>query len=51
MLLMITYPNLHYLKYFADAVDLGSVSGAAQKNLVTHPAISRAISALERHLG
>lgn len=48
---MITYPNLHYLKYFADAVDLGSVSGAAQKNLVTHPAISRAISALEQHLG
>jgi DNA-binding transcriptional LysR family regulator len=48
---MITYPNLFYLKYFSDAVDLGSVSGAARKNMVTHPAISRAISALETHLG
>lgn len=48
---MITYPNLYHLKYFADAVALGSISGAAQKNLVTHPAISRAISALEKHLG
>ncbi|WP_347356700.1 LysR family transcriptional regulator [Bdellovibrio sp.] len=48
---MITYPNLYHLKYFVDAVALGSISGAAQKNLVTHPAISRAISALEKHLG
>ena len=48
---MITYPNLHHLKYFVDAVALGSISGAAQKNLVTHPAISRSISALDRHLG
>jgi len=48
---MITYPNLYHLKYFVDAVELGSVSGAAQRNLVTHPAISRAISALEAHLG
>lgn len=48
---MITYPNLYHLKYFSDAVTLGSISGAAQKNLVTHPAISRAISALEIHLG
>lgn len=47
---MITYPNLYHLKYFADAVALGSISGAAQKNLVSHPAISRAISALEKHL-
>ncbi|MCM2352391.1 MAG: LysR family transcriptional regulator [Pseudobdellovibrio sp.] len=47
---MVTYPNLYHLKYFADAVALGSISAAAQKNLVTHPAISRAISALERHL-
>ncbi len=46
-----TYPNLYYLKYFSDAVDLGSMSGAAQKNLVTHPAISKAISTLENHLG
>lgn len=48
---MITYPNLYHLKYFSDAVALGSISGAAQKNLVTHPAISRAIAALENHLG
>ncbi len=48
---MITYPNLYHLKYFVDAVMLGSISGAAQKNLVTHPAISRAISTLEKHLG
>lgn len=48
---MITYPNLYHLKYFADAVELGSISAAAQKNLVTHPAISRAISSLEDHLG
>ncbi|MGZ5280449.1 MAG: LysR family transcriptional regulator [Pseudobdellovibrionaceae bacterium] len=44
-------PNLNHLKYFTDAVELGSVSAAADKNLVTHPAISRAISALENHLG
>ena len=48
---MITYPNLYHLKYFAEAVELGSISRAAEKNLVTHPAISRAISALEKHLG
>ncbi len=48
---MITYPNLYHLKYFVDAVALGSISAAAQKNLVTHPAISRAISSLENHLG
>ena len=47
---MITYPNLYHLKYFVDAVALGSISGAAQKNLVTHPAISRSISALEKLL-
>lgn len=48
---MITYPNLYHLRYFVDAVALGSISGAAQKNLVTHPAISRSILALEKHLG
>lgn len=48
---MITYPNLYYLKYFADAVELESVSAAAQRNLVSHPAVSRAISNLEKHLG
>ncbi len=48
---MITYPNLYHLKYFCDAVELGSISAAAQKNLVTHPAISRAITSLELYLG
>ena len=48
---MITYPNLHHLQYFVDAVALGSISGAAQKNLVSHPAVSRSSSALEKHLG
>jgi DNA-binding transcriptional LysR family regulator len=48
---MITYPNLYHLKYFVDAVELGSISGSAQKNLVSHPAISRAILSLETHLG
>lgn len=48
---MVTYPNLYYLKYFADAVELGSMSAAAQKNLVTHPAVSRAIANLEDYLG
>ena len=48
---MVTYPNLHHLQYFADAVDLGGISAAAKKNLVTHPAISRAITSLEAHLG
>ncbi|MBC7466459.1 MAG: LysR family transcriptional regulator [Bdellovibrio sp.] len=45
-----TLPNLYYLKYFADAVDLGSVSAAAQKNLVTHPAVSKAIQILESQM-
>jgi DNA-binding transcriptional LysR family regulator len=44
-------PNLNHLKYFADAVELGSISAAAQKNSVTHPAVSRAISAMENQLG
>lgn len=48
---MITYPNLYHLKYFFDAATLGSISRAAEKNFVTHPAVSRAISALEVHLG
>lgn len=43
-------PNLNHLKYFVDAVECGSISGAADKNLVTHPAISRAIKALEDQL-
>ena len=48
---MITYPNLFHLRYFVDAVDLNSISLAAKKNLVSHPAISRAINSLENHLG
>lgn len=48
---MITYPNLYYLKYFVDAVELESISGSAQRNSVSHPAVSRAISSLEKHLG
>ncbi|MGZ3826635.1 MAG: LysR family transcriptional regulator [Bdellovibrio sp.] len=43
-------PNLNHLKYFLDAVDCGSISEAADKNLVTHPAVSRAIKALEEQL-
>lgn len=46
-----TYPNLYHLRYFVDAVELGSISAAARKNLVTHPAISRAISSMESQLG
>lgn len=44
-------PNLNHLKYFCDAVELGSISASAQRNLVTHPAVSRAISAIERQMG
>lgn len=44
-------PNLNHLKYFVDAVELGSISASADKNLVTHPAVSRAISAMENQLG
>jgi len=46
-----TYPNLYHLKYFVDAVQLGSVSAAAKKNLVTHSAISQSIKNLELSLG
>ena len=41
---------MYHLRYFVDAVELGSISSAAQKSLVTHSAISRAVSALEKHL-
>jgi DNA-binding transcriptional LysR family regulator len=44
-------PNLNHLKYFADSVELGSMSAAAQRNSVTHPAVSRAIQAMENQLG
>lgn len=44
-----TLINPYHLKYFVDAVELGSISASAQKNLVSHPAVSRAISAIEAH--
>lgn len=44
-------PNLNHLKYFADSVELDSISAAAQKNSITHPAVSRAIRAMEDQLG
>lgn len=47
---MITYINPYYLRYFVDAVDLGSISASAQKNLISHPAVSRAIKNLENEL-
>ncbi|MFZ3229429.1 MAG: LysR family transcriptional regulator [Pseudobdellovibrio sp.] len=43
--------NLHHLQYYVDAVELGSISASAHKNLVSHPAVSRAISSIENHLG
>jgi DNA-binding transcriptional LysR family regulator len=46
-----TLPNLYHLKYFMDAVELGSVSASARKNLVSHPAISQAIKSLEVQMG
>lgn len=48
---MSTYPNLYYLQYFVDAVELGSVTASAKRNWVSHSAVSRAISALESQLG
>jgi DNA-binding transcriptional LysR family regulator len=48
---MNTYPNLYYLQYFLDAVELGSVSAAAKRNRISHSAVSRAISTLELQLG
>lgn len=44
-----TLINPYHLKYFVDAVELGSISASAQRNLVSHPAVSRAISAIEAH--
>lgn len=42
--------NLIYLKYFCDAVKLGSISSSARENFVSQSAISQGISALERAL-
>jgi LysR family transcriptional regulator, carnitine catabolism transcriptional activator len=44
------YPNLYHLKYFMDAVELGSVSAAAYRNMVSHSAISQAIKSIESNL-
>lgn len=48
---MNTYPNLYYLQYLVDAVELGSITASARKNRVSHSAVSRAISALESQMG
>lgn len=42
--------NLVNLKYFCDAIRLGSLSSAAKANFVTQSAISQGISKLEKHL-
>lgn len=42
--------NLSYIKYFCDAVRLGSVSAAAKANFVTLSAASQGISQLEKCL-
>lgn len=43
--------NIHHLKYFYDSARLGSISKAAEVNLVGQPAISKAIKGLEQELG
>lgn len=43
--------NLLGLKYFCDAVKLGSVSASARANFVTQSAVSQAITKLEKALG
>jgi DNA-binding transcriptional LysR family regulator len=43
--------NLIYLKYFCDAVKLGSVTASAKENFVTQSAISQGITTLEKGLG
>jgi DNA-binding transcriptional LysR family regulator len=47
----VTLANPYHLKYFVDAVELGSVSAAARRNLVGHPTVSQGIKSLEKHLG
>lgn len=44
-------PNLYHLRYFLDAVRLGGVAAAAQKNRVSQSAVSQAIKKLEESLG
>lgn len=43
--------NLHYIKYFCDAVKHGSISASAKANFVTLSAVSQGISHLEKSLG
>ena len=42
--------NSYHLKYFLDAAKAGSISASAQKNNITHSAISQAIKNLEIEL-
>jgi len=46
-----TFPNLYHLKYFVDAVELGSLSSSARVNQVSHVAVSQGIKTLESQLG
>lgn len=43
--------NLSSLQYFVDAIELGSLTKAAEKNNVTRPAVSQAIKRTENILG
>lgn len=43
--------NTYHLKYFLDAAKTGSITASAQKNNMTHSAISQAIKNLENELG
>lgn len=45
---MVTLSNIYYLRYFVDAVNLQSISKSAEKNMVSHPAVSKAIRVLEQ---
>lgn len=49
--MIITNLNLSALKYFIDAIELGSLSEAANKNAVSRPAVSQAIRRLEDVVG
>jgi DNA-binding transcriptional LysR family regulator len=46
----VNLPNLYHLKYFVDAVESGAVSRSAERNHVSHSAVSQAIQNLERQL-
>lgn len=43
--------NLIFVKYFCDAVQLGSISAASKVNFITQSAISQGIAKLEQSLG